>query len=194
MSSSEAKEAVPIVVVAAEAAAAAAATAEAPPPAAPAAEAAAPAAEPAAEVAQPAPKAQASYRKRKRKQWRPFESARDFARSLGLKSQKAWKTYRKGGSRPEDIPGSPDEAYKDKGWISWGDFLGTGNNQNNKKAYRSFEACREFARTLNLRKFATAEERCETERDSQRHRSHAPVAAALRTRMAGTWKEWMQWS
>ena len=94
----------------------------------------------------------ASFRKRsKRREWRTFEACRTFAQSLNLKSQKEWKEYRKSGKRPDDVPGSPDEAYKDKGWISWGDFLGTGNNQNNKKVYREFEPCREFARTLGLR-------------------------------------------
>ena len=114
----------------------------------------------AVETSSPKP-ATTRKRKRKHKRWRSFEECRSYAQTLGLTSQKMWKAWRKGGrvdsdgdwipDRPEDVPGSPDEAYKGKGWKSWGDFLGTGNNQNNQKVYRSFEACRDFARSLGLR-------------------------------------------
>ena len=59
--------------------------------------------------------------------FKPFKRARIFARSLKLHSQSAWKLYSKSGSRPEDIPAAPHKVYLDKGWISWGDWLGTGN-------------------------------------------------------------------
>ena len=57
-------------------------------------------------------------------EWRPFEEARDYVRSLGLSSQKKWEEWRKSGERPPDIPCNPDQVYKEKGWLSWGDFLG----------------------------------------------------------------------
>ncbi len=60
---------------------------------------------------------------------RDFVSARRFVHSLGLNSQKEWRLFCKGsfpdkGSLPTDIPAYPNESYKDKGWISWGDWLG----------------------------------------------------------------------
>ena len=57
-------------------------------------------------------------------EWRDFEEAREYARSLGLKSKKAWNEWDKSGERPHDIPCSPDRTYKNKGWLNWGDFLG----------------------------------------------------------------------
>jgi hypothetical protein len=27
--------------------------------------------------------------------------------------------------KPDDIPASPDGTYKKKGWLNWGDWLGT---------------------------------------------------------------------
>lgn len=64
---------------------------------------------------------------------RPFEDARRYARSLGLRSQKEWKLFCRGllpdiGVPPEDIPTSPDFVYKDKGWQGYRDWLGTEDN------------------------------------------------------------------
>ena len=55
-------------------------------------------------------------------------SSRAFMHTLELKSQKEWRAYRRGdmpekGIKPPDIPGNPHRAYKDKGWISWSDWL-----------------------------------------------------------------------
>jgi len=52
-----------------------------------------------------------------------FRQARSFARKQGLKSNKEWaplvlKLKRK------DLPRSPDNVYKNKGWNGWPDFLG----------------------------------------------------------------------
>lgn len=62
--------------------------------------------------------------------FRLFEEARTFARSLGLPSEKEWRLYCKGelpgkGKKPDDIPSAPWLTYKDDGWKSWGDWLGT---------------------------------------------------------------------
>lgn len=57
----------------------------------------------------------------------PFEEARDFVRSLGLKNFAAWCEWCKSGGRPNNIPAGPHNTYKSKGWKDWGDFLGTGN-------------------------------------------------------------------
>ena len=56
----------------------------------------------------------------------PFEEARNFVRKLGLESRTKWGGYCKSGKRPDNIPGDPAQMYKGKGWVSWGDWLGTG--------------------------------------------------------------------
>ena len=55
----------------------------------------------------------------------PFEQARDFVRKLGLKSVAEYENYHKT-NKPKQIPYSPQRYYKDKDWKGWGDFLGTG--------------------------------------------------------------------
>ena len=84
----------------------------------------------------------------KKVEWLPFEEAREFARSLGLKNLDAWIEYCKSGKKPNDIPACPYRVYKGKGWKGSGDFLGTGNVHT--KEFRSFEEAREFAQSLNL--------------------------------------------
>jgi hypothetical protein len=53
-------------------------------------------------------------KKRWRKQWRPFEEARAFARSLNLSSSTEWVKYSKSGQKPNDIPATPREVYRDE--------------------------------------------------------------------------------
>ena len=45
--------------------------------------------------------------------WRNFKEAREFVRSLGLKNRKEWTEYCKSGNKPDDIPSSPWDVYKE---------------------------------------------------------------------------------
>ena len=83
-----------------------------------------------------------------KKQFRDFESAREFVRSLGLKNLKEWREFVKSGEKPDDIPANLDTFYKNKGWIGLSDFLGI---ERKKKTYREFNKAREFARSLGLK-------------------------------------------
>jgi superfamily II DNA or RNA helicase len=82
---------------------------------------------------------------------RPFEEAKKFVHSLGLKSQREWRTYIKSGKKPIDIPTHPELTYKDKGWISWGDWFDTGYIAAQDRQYRSFEEARNFVHKLGLK-------------------------------------------
>ena len=88
-------------------------------------------------------------------EWRSFEEARDYARSLGLTSRKEWWERRTSGEKPSDIPSLPNIVYKGKGWKSWGDFLGyhighdARTHSTTKKG--SFTEARDYARSLGLK-------------------------------------------
>jgi hypothetical protein len=46
--------------------------------------------------------------------------------TLKLRNNRDWRRYIKGNQLPDDIPRSPEDAYKKRGtWKSWGEFLGT---------------------------------------------------------------------
>ena len=90
-------------------------------------------------------------------EWRSFQEARDYIRSLGLESQTEWEEWRKSGLRPPDIPSTPDQVYKGKGWLSWGDFLGyrpghiAAKQSHSRK--RSFTDARDYARSLGFKSY-----------------------------------------
>jgi superfamily II DNA or RNA helicase len=91
------------------------------------------------------------------RQYRTFDEARAFARSLVLKSQREWIEFCKGnllekGTLPSDIPANPNQTYPGKGWAGFGDWLGTGNVADQFRQYRTFDEARTFARGLGLRR------------------------------------------
>lgn len=83
--------------------------------------------------------------------FRAFVGARKFVRKLKLKGNKEWRVFAASDSCPDDIPSCPETVYKDKGWSGYGDWLGTGNVSNRKRAFVSFEEARVYARSLNLK-------------------------------------------
>ena len=84
------------------------------------------------------------------KKFRDFESARDFVRSLGLKSQKEWRLYIKSKQIPDNIPKYPEGFYK-KDWKGMGDWLGTGTVASQDKVYLPYNEAMEFVRSLGLK-------------------------------------------
>ncbi len=84
------------------------------------------------------------------KVFKPFDKARAFARDLHLDNRKEWAEWVKTDARPSDIPACPNEVYFKKGWIDWGNWLGTGKVSNKDKEFRPFEETRAFARDLHL--------------------------------------------
>ena len=81
-----------------------------------------------------------------------FEQARQYARSLKLKSSKEWVKITKSDEFPENIPKRPEGTYKDKGWRGYSDWLGTGHGGyvQKDKGRMSFEQARQYVRKLKL--------------------------------------------
>jgi hypothetical protein len=48
------------------------------------------------------------------------------------------------------IPYNPYKIYQDE-WVSWGDFLGNGKIQDNKRVFLSFDEAKKWAKSLNLK-------------------------------------------
>lgn len=81
----------------------------------------------------------------------PLEEAKQFARNLNIKTYDEWRKYVVSNNMPDNIPSNPSKVYKYKGWISWGDYLGTGNIAGNKRVFRPFIQARQFVRSLKLK-------------------------------------------
>jgi hypothetical protein len=69
--------------------------------------------------------------------------ARRFAHALGPQSKEQWQELYESGRLPADIPAGPHTVYRDKGWVSWPDWLG--------KKWRGFPEARRFVHALGLR-------------------------------------------
>ncbi|GHP06450.1 hypothetical protein PPROV_000519500 [Pycnococcus provasolii] len=87
--------------------------------------------------------------------FRSFEDARAYVHTLGLKSQKEWKAWRRSGARPHDIPSVPETHYASLGWTSYPDFLGYAVGKEAqfrpRTNFRSLEDARAYVHTLGLK-------------------------------------------
>lgn len=80
---------------------------------------------------------------------RSFNQARSFVRKQGFKK---WNDFRAWENRPNDIPTAPHRVYKDKGWISFGDFLGTGTVSVLKRNFLPFKEARAVVRKQGFKR------------------------------------------
>lgn len=80
-----------------------------------------------------------------------FQKAREYVRKKKLKTHTDWKLFIKNRLKPNYIPSHPPLTYKDEGWISWGDWLGTQTISTSKISYRKYEEARIYVRKLKLR-------------------------------------------
>ena len=102
-----------------------------------------------------------------------YISARDFTRSLNLKSQKEWFEFAKSNDKPKNIPANPNEKYSGAGWVSWYDWLGKKPPPIHKKnrlkrtgkkrvELTDFTSARNFVRGLKLKNQASWKKYCKS--------------------------------
>jgi superfamily II DNA or RNA helicase len=82
--------------------------------------------------------------------WLPFEEAREIVRGLGLINIEQYRKYCSSGKKPSNIPSEPNIKYKTSGWISWGDWTGSGNIAPQHYNWINFEDAREIARSYKM--------------------------------------------
>lgn len=118
----------------------------------------------------------------------PFEEAREFARSLNLKSNSEWGLFAKSDKRPKDIPASPSKTAKyKKYWKDWGDWLGY---EQDKRRFRDFHEAREFARSLHLKNSGEWKNYCKTQ-ELPRDIPQRPEAVLLYSKNWISWPDWL---
>lgn len=89
--------------------------------------------------------------------FRSYGEASSFVQGLGIRSAAQWWAYHRGEFPhlppcPPDMPSRPHTVYRDRGWVSWGRFLGTGSFVGRpRKLWRSFRAARAYLRRQGLR-------------------------------------------
>ena len=86
-----------------------------------------------------------------RRKYRSFEEARLYVQTLKIKNQVEWFKYYRSRDKPPDIPSAAPKVYRDKGEISWGYWLGTGNVSTNNRRFWSYEDARGFVNALGIK-------------------------------------------
>ncbi|MGI8851881.1 MAG: helicase-related protein [Methyloceanibacter sp.] len=129
-----------------------------------------------------------SKRHSKKRLWRPFSDAREYVRSLRIKTTSEWTALCKSGTLPLDIPAEPRRIYKRVGWESMGDWLGTYTVSGSKRKFLNFEEAREIVRTHRFR--------TKTEFEAWARSSARPTnipALPSRTYARTGWRGWGDW-
>jgi hypothetical protein len=65
-------------------------------------------------------------------------------KNIKVSTSREWYKYIKEKKIPDFIPKNPKEVYLKKGWTSWGDFLGTGREWDNKVNYITYEEAKKW--------------------------------------------------
>jgi hypothetical protein len=97
------------------------------------------------------------------------------------------------GENPSNIPASPHVIYAEEGWVSWGDWLGTGAIATNQRKYLPFTESRDFARSLGLKGAAKWKEFCQRK---LLDKGSLPVDVPLNPDTAyanSGWSGWCDW-
>jgi hypothetical protein len=133
-----------------------------------------------------------------KRSYRAFSDARAFAQRLGLQGEGEWRRYVAGGlvglpNLPVDVPSAPNWVYRNDGWASWSEWLGSrgsGRKQAHRRIFRSFAEARSFARGLQLR---TVTEWRKYVREGLPHLSRKPIDIPSNPYMAYIDEGWAGW-
>lgn len=87
---------------------------------------------------------------------KPFDFVKKWVQTnYNIKSVKEWCKFTKENEMPNFIPLNPKEVYENKGWKSWGDFLGTNRIWDNNVNYISYEEAKKYINT-NFKEIKTS--------------------------------------
>lgn len=89
----------------------------------------------------------------KKQNWLPFKEARTYSKNLKFKSRSEWFEWAKSEQKPPYLPINPQTVYRHSGWISWGDWLGTGFIHCSKRQFRNFEDAQKLAQSLEIKTY-----------------------------------------
>ena len=118
-----------------------------------------------------------------------YEEAEKFALKLKLKKQKEWYVWCKKGERPFNIPASPQTIYKNKGWDSWGKFLGTGVVASKFSNFLTYKKARKIIHSVGLKTAAEWREYS----SSDKRPSNIPAAPQQYYQSTNEWVSWGDW-
>jgi superfamily II DNA or RNA helicase len=130
--------------------------------------------------------------------YKPFSEAREYVRALKLENQKEWHLYHTGRhpkytSMPSDIPSTPENVYKEKGWRGIGDWLDTGTFAGKDRVYLNYEKACAFVRKLNLSSVSQWRDYCSGNIPSLPELPQNIPATPYNVYKNKGWEDWGDW-
>ncbi len=129
------------------------------------------------------------------RKWRPFEDARRFVQSIGLRNVDEYKKWTRGNFRtdvpfPDDIPAEPPKGYKEE-FRGFPDFLGSKPAAKYVEMWPFIKA-REFVRNLHL---PSSTQYFEWTKGNLPHLPAKPdeVPVVPRVKYREEWRGWNDW-
>jgi len=109
----------------------------------------------------------------------PYEEAVRLVRAAGITSVAAFLNW----ERPVDFPSTPHLSYVDKGWVSWGEFFGTGWKRTRSVDRLSYEEAARLTQASGIKTNREFE-------DWKARPDGVPAKPALTYGSLGVWKDW----
>jgi hypothetical protein len=82
-----------------------------------------------------------------------YEECKNWVQTnMSIKSKNDWFVHIKNDLLPDFIPKHPRQKYINNGWVSWGDFLGTGRISDNYVNYLTYEESKKIIHKLGVTK------------------------------------------
>ena len=91
--------------------------------------------------------------------------AKEIVKQKGIKSIVEFEERRKTDPELQQVPSHPNRTYKEEGWISWPDFLGT--NRVTKATRLSLAEAKEIVKQKGIKSIVEFEERRKTDQELQ---------------------------
>ena len=91
------------------------------------------------------------FDKKSKNDFYTFEEAKYQVRKLNCKSVADWTEFIRINYNEFNFPKTPNQFYKNKGWVDWGDFLGTGFIASKNRNYKSFDQAKKIVQTYKLK-------------------------------------------
>mgnify|MGYP000114816493 FL=1 len=96
------------------------------------------------------------------KKFMTYFEAKKFLSKFKLRTQNEFRVFCQSPNRPPDLPTNPNSAYKNSGWISFGEFLGTGTVAPGLQEYLDFPVTKKAVKALRLSSRSEWEEYCKS--------------------------------
>ena len=80
-----------------------------------------------------------------------YEKAKKYIKKFNLKNNNEWKIFSRSNKRPSNIPSTPNNVYKNKGWKDWPDFLSSGRILTKHINYYKYNEAKKIVKNLNIK-------------------------------------------